>query len=109
MCFTADFVIVSLKTFHILVTWQSLSLNIFDKVCLMFCRSVFILCQLALLYKGMVLDLCCSLTGLRSNSVYTMSWSEMPGMVSVLITLPWWFVRIRSCVLLACWFFHKLS
>jgi hypothetical protein len=35
MCFTADFVIVSLKTFHILVTWQSLSLNIFDKVCLM--------------------------------------------------------------------------
>jgi hypothetical protein len=23
MCFTADFVIVSLKTFHILVTWQS--------------------------------------------------------------------------------------
>jgi hypothetical protein len=67
----------------------------------MFCRSVFILYQLALLYKGMVLGCCCSLTGLRSNSVYTMSWSEMSGMVSVLITLPWWFVRIRSSVF--CW------
>jgi hypothetical protein len=37
MCFTANFVIVSLKTFHILVTWQSLSLDIFVCVCTRLC------------------------------------------------------------------------
>jgi hypothetical protein len=31
MCFTADFVIVSLKTFHILVTWQTGDQNTKEK------------------------------------------------------------------------------
>jgi hypothetical protein len=45
----------------------------------MLVMSFFILFQFALLYKGMIRGFCFSLTGLKSNSVYTISWSEIPG------------------------------
>jgi hypothetical protein len=38
--------------------------------------SFFIVFQFALLYKGMIRGFCFSLTGLKSNSVYTISLSD---------------------------------
>ena len=36
------------------------------------------------LYRGIFRGVCLCLTGLMSISAYTASWSEMPGMMSVL-------------------------
>ena len=46
----------------------------------------------------MIRGFCFSLTGLKSNSVYTISWSEIPGMVSVLSTFPGLLVSTKSSV-----------
>jgi hypothetical protein len=62
----------------------------------MLVMSFFILFQFALLYKGIIRGFCFSLTGLKSNSVYTISWSEIPGMVSVLGTFPGLFYSIAK-------------
>jgi hypothetical protein len=46
--------------------------------------------------KGMIRGFGFSLTGLKSNSVYTISWSEIPGMVSVLSTFSGLLVSTKS-------------
>ena len=60
--------------------------------------SVFILSHLAFLYRGIFRGVCLCLTGLMSISAYTASWSEMPGMMSVLRIFDGMLVISRSNV-----------
>ena len=62
--------------------------------------SVVILTHIAFLYRAIFRGVCLCLTGLKSISAYTASWSEMPGMMSVLRIVDGMLVISISNVLL---------